>query len=107
MAKQHHSQRITKDPEFAYIFEDIDQYQREKDNKTISLVESERIKKKEERESKRLARANERLLRAGREVVKSLDDLPEDFDEIDPFLDEAANITYDIVSTGKYAANNE
>lgn len=107
IAKQHHSERITKDPEFAYIFEDIDEYQQEKDNKTISLVESERLKKKEDREAKRLERANERLLRAGREVVKTIDDLPEDFDDIDPFLDEAANITYDILSTGKYAANKE
>jgi carboxyl-terminal processing protease len=29
--------------------------------------------------------------------------LPEDQPEIDPFLDEAANITYDLLGTGKYA----
>lgn len=105
VAKTHHGERIGSDPEFAYIFEDIEQYKKEKDDKTISLVESERVKKKQEREDKRLARANERLIRAGRDKVASLDDLPEDFDQIDPFLDEAANITYDLVSTGKFAAN--
>lgn len=105
VAKNHHGERIMGDPEFAYIFEDIAQYRKEKDDKTISLVESERVKKKEDREAKRLARANERLERAGRGKVASLDDLPDDFDEIDPFLDEAANITFDLVSTGKFAAN--
>lgn len=107
VAKSHHGQRIGADPEFAYIFEDIAQYKKEKDDKTISLVESERVKKKEQREKKRLARANERLVRAGREKVETIDDLPEDFDEIDPFLDEAANITYDLVSTGKYASTSK
>lgn len=103
IASNQHNQRINVDPEFAYIFEDIKRYQEDKDDKTISLVESERVAEKKEREDKRLARANERLLRAGLEAVAKLDDLPEDFDEIDPFLDEAANITFDIIGSGKYA----
>lgn len=107
VVKSHHGERIDSDPEFAYIFEDIAQYKKEKDEKTISLVESERVKKKQERETKRLARANERLTRAGRDIVASIDDLPEDFDDIDPFLDEAANITYDLIVTGKFASNSK
>ena len=48
-------------------------------------------------------RANERLQRMGLESVASLDDLPEDMEELDPFLDEAANITFDMIGTGRYA----
>ncbi|GAA6183331.1 carboxy terminal-processing peptidase [Aliiglaciecola sp. NS0011-25] len=104
--EQNHLKRIQNDPEFAYIFEDIQRYQKEKDKKTISLVESERIKEKDEQEAMRLKRANERLVRAGKEKVEKLDDLPEDMDEIDPFLDEAANITFDLVSSGMYASHS-
>jgi len=98
-----HEQRIQKDPEFSYIFEDIEEYRRKKEEKFISLVESERKQEKEEQEKKALQRANERLARLGKEPVENLDDLPEDLEEIDPFLDEAASITFDVVSTGKYA----
>jgi carboxyl-terminal processing protease len=107
VARAQHDSRIQSDPEFSYIFEDIKVYQQEKDEKTISLVESERVKKKEEREAKRLARTNERLTRAGLEKIASLDDLPEDFEQEDPFLEEAANITYDLVVTGKYASTSK
>ena len=37
------------------------------------------------------------------ETVESIDDLPEDFEFDDPFLLEAANITFDMIETGKYA----
>jgi carboxyl-terminal processing protease len=39
----------------------------------------------------------------GMEAVASLDDLPEDIEFDDPFLLEAANITIDMIDTGKYA----
>ena len=53
-----------------------------------------------------MARVNERLSRLGLPKVESLeDDLPEALEELDPFLDEAANITYDLLSVGKYANN--
>ncbi|MCC2615666.1 carboxy terminal-processing peptidase [Aestuariibacter halophilus] len=105
LARSHYKQRIADNPEFAYLFEDIAKYKQQKDNTTISLVESERRKEQKEDEAKALARANERLDRAGREQVTSLDDLPDDFASIDPFLDEAANITFDIITTGKYASS--
>ena len=31
----------------------------------------------------------------------------EDLEELDPFLDEAANITYDMLDTGKYAIHQQ
>lgn len=107
VAEQQHKERISADPEFAYIFQDIAQYKQEKDDKTISLVESERVADKEKREAKRLARANERLARMGREKIESLDDLPEDFDDLDPFRDEAAKITFDLLNAGKFASNED
>lgn len=100
-----YQQRIGKDPEFAYIFSDIKEYRENRDKEFISIVESERKQEKEELEVKRLARVNERLVRMGKEKIKDLDDIPEDMEEIDPFLDEAVNITLDVVNTGKYAIN--
>ncbi|KXI29046.1 carboxy terminal-processing peptidase [Paraglaciecola hydrolytica] len=102
-----HNTRIKNDPEFAYIFEDIERYKQKKEDKTISLVESERLKEKTEAETRNLARANQRLQRQGLEVIASIDDLPEDLPEIDPFLDEAASITFDLLATGKYAINQK
>lgn len=98
-----HNKRIIQDPEFSYIYEDIEEYKENKDKNYISLVKSEREADKKEAEEKSLARANERLQRLGMETVASLDDLPEDMDELDPFLDEAANITFDMIQTGRYA----
>jgi carboxyl-terminal processing protease len=97
-----HKQRVKTD--FDYIYEDIERYNLKKEDKTISLVESERLKEKKENEARNLARINERLSRLGLEKIESLDDdLPDALEELDPFLDEAANITYDWLSMGKYA----
>jgi carboxyl-terminal processing protease len=101
-----HAARVMKDPEFAYIFSDIDEYNKNKDKNYISLVESERLETKKENEEKQLVRINERLERLGLEKVTSLEDeMPEALEKIDPFLAEAANITFDMVSSGSYALN--
>ncbi len=102
-----HAARAQKDPEFQYIFSDIEEYRKNKDKNFISLVESERVAEKVENESKQLARVNERLTRLGLPVVESLEgDLPDELDDIDPFLNEAANITFDMIKTGRYALND-
>ncbi|GAB54932.1 tail-specific protease [Glaciecola punicea ACAM 611] len=101
-----HTQRTKADPEFQYIFSDIDEYNENKDKNFISLVASQRIAERKEIEIKRLTRVNERLIRLGLPVVESLEnDLPEALDKIDPFLSEAANITFDIIKSGSYALN--
>jgi len=101
-----HSARALKDPEFAYIFEDIEEYNRTKNDKFISLVESERLSKKSEAEQKQLQRVNERLVRLGLDKVTDLEgDLPEALEKTDPFLAEAANITFDMISSGSFALN--
>ncbi|WP_100641467.1 carboxy terminal-processing peptidase [Alteromonas facilis] len=98
-----HKKRVLQDPEFQYLYEDIAEYKESKDEKFVSLVESERLAKKEEADAKRLARMNERLSRLGMDPVTSIDDVPEDIEFDDPFLMEAANITVDMIETGRYA----
>ncbi|MEP4101503.1 carboxy terminal-processing peptidase, partial [Paraglaciecola sp.] len=93
--------------EFNYIYEDMVRYNLKKEDKTISLVESERVSEKAENEKRALARTNERLARLGLEKVENLDDLPEELDEIDGFLEEAANITYDVLAADVYAINSK
>ncbi|GLS91327.1 tail-specific protease [Psychromonas marina] len=90
-----HQQRIKSEVEFTYLDADIKEYQQEKDETSITLVESERIKQRKEKEAKALVRSNERLKRAGLPEVESIDDLPDDFEPIDAFLLEAAAITLD------------
>jgi carboxyl-terminal processing protease len=98
-----HGERIKTNREFNYLLDDIAIYQKEKDDKTISLKLTKRKEKREQRKAKQLIRANERLVVMGKEKVKSLDDLPDDLDELDPFLDETAKITFDLISLGKVA----
>tara|TARA_R110002167_G_scaffold67802_1_gene191516 strand:+ start:1682 stop:3721 length:2040 start_codon:yes stop_codon:yes gene_type:complete len=100
-----HNHRIKK--EFNYINEDIVRYKIKKEDKTISLVETERLKEKAEIEERNLIRTNERLARLGLEKVENLDDLPEELETVDPFLEEAANITYDVLTMGKYAITSK
>ena len=100
--KQHQA-RIKSEPEFGYVFDDIALYNKEKDRKTISLVESERIKEKDEGEARALERTNERLKRLGKDPIENLDDVPEVIEELDPFLEEAALITQDYINYGRIA----
>jgi len=92
---KNHAERIKHEVEFSYLAEDIKEYQQEKDDISITLVESERIKLREEKEQRALTRTNERLKRADLPAVKSLDDIPDDFEPIDSFLLEAVAITLD------------
>lgn len=102
-----HDKRIKVEPEFNYVFEDITRYKAEKDNKTISLVEAERIKEREEGDSLSLKRANERLARLGKEKIAKLDEAPEILSELDPFLEEAALITQDLITYGRLVKNTK
>ncbi len=98
-----HHERIKENSEFNYLLDDIGEYKKEKDNKSISLNLVERKTKRDLRKAKQLVRVNERLLVMGKEKVKDLEDLPDELDEIDPFLTETAKITFDLVSLGKVA----
>jgi carboxyl-terminal processing protease len=107
MVTAKHNARVLKDPEFAYLYADIEEYKKMKDKKYMSLVFSEREAEKTRLEAQDLKRTNERLKRMGMEEVTSMDDLPEALEDLDPFLDEAAYITFDLVETGKYAISNK
>ncbi|MBL4764563.1 MAG: carboxy terminal-processing peptidase [Colwellia sp.] len=98
-----YQQRIKENSEFNYLLNDIEKYKAEKDDKTISLNLATRKAKREARKEKQLIRANERLVAMGKESVTTLDDLPDELDELDPFLDETARITFDLISLGKIA----
>jgi len=99
-----HDERIKQNTEFNYLLDDIKTYKAEKDDKAVSLNLSIRKDKHEKRKAKQLLRVNERLVKLGKEKVKSLDDdLPDELDELDPFLDEAAKITFDLISSDRIA----
>jgi carboxyl-terminal processing protease len=101
-----HALRVAQEPEFNYVLADIARYNEEKDKNFISLVESQRLKDREESEQRSLARTNERLKRLGLEAVKDLDDVPDVISELDPYLEEAALITQDLIRYGRLAKNN-
>ncbi|KUE79726.1 carboxy terminal-processing peptidase [Aeromonas schubertii] len=94
--KQAYEKRVASDPEFAYVEQDIAEYKREKDKKSVSLNEAERRAEQEKQDALALVRTNERLKRMGKPQVKSLDELPSDYEAPDEFLKEAANITADL-----------
>lgn len=100
-----HKERIKQNPEFAYLLQDIEKYQQEKDRKTVSLNINTRKTKREERKTLKLKRANERLARLGKKAIENIDDLPEELEELDPFLDETANMTFDLLEYNKLAKN--
>ncbi|MFN6972208.1 MAG: carboxy terminal-processing peptidase [Rheinheimera sp.] len=98
-----HQKRIATEPEFIFLLQDIAEYQREKDVKTISLNEKERLAKKDEMAAKELARVNERLVRLKLPVVKKVEDATETLEKLDPFLEEAALITSDLILSSRLA----
>ncbi|PKG57562.1 carboxy terminal-processing peptidase [Shewanella sp. Choline-02u-19] len=102
-----HQQRIKTDVEFSYIFQDIAEFKESHNDKTVSLVESERLAERDENDKKQLDRVNERRVREGLEIVKSLDDIEDDTEKTDAFLDETAYITLDLVDVEKVAKNQK
>lgn len=98
-----YKERIKTNSEFNYLLDDINTYKSEKDDQTISLNIDKRKAKREESKVKQLARANERLVKIGKEKIVTIEDLPEDLNELDPFLDETAKITFDLIVLGQIA----
>ncbi|OXS00377.1 carboxy terminal-processing peptidase [Shewanella algae] len=111
LAKRHES-RIKQDVEFGYILQDIGEFKEHHKEKSVSLVESERLAERDKDDQKQLARLNERRVDHGLEPLKSLDDdenVSEDEKKIetpDAFLDEAVYITLDMVDYQRLAKNS-
>lgn len=100
--EQKHFDRIKLDPEFAYIIDDVKEYNQKQDSfYTLSLNKEEREKELKQREDKSLKRLNERLKREGKPELASLDDLPKDYKGPDVYLEETVNILLDLVNIKK------
>lgn len=98
-----HLSRIADEQEFVFMSEDIARYKADKDKVSVSLVESVRKAEREDGEKRSLTRANLRRKAQGLKPVKTLDDLPKKAPALDPYLDEAANVTFDYIDLGKIA----
>jgi len=98
-----HLSRIANEQEFVFMDEDIARYKADKDKVSVSLVESVRKAEREDGEKRSLTRANLRRQAQGLKPVKTLDDLPKKAPALDPYLDEAANVTFDYIDLGKIA----
>ncbi len=103
LLREKHHARIAVEPEFQYLLTDIADYKQQMDDKTVSLKEAERIAERDKNKAQQLARTNERLKRFGMPAVTSLDNVPEKLEKIDPFLEEAANITADFKMVSRLA----
>lgn len=102
-----HQGRIKTDPEFKFIFEDISEYQKNKDDNEISLNEAKRVKEREKADKKRLERLNQRQSLNKKPNFKALDDVPADYEVPDAFLLEAAMITSQLADiSSKSVAKN-
>lgn len=101
--------RIPTNPEFVYILEDIEEYQKNKDQTWVSLVLSERQAKEQAENAQKLARTNERLIRLGLQPVDNLDAVTDEINkqipEFDPYLSETVKLSFDIIEANKIALN--
>lgn len=96
--------RVESDPEFQYIFDEIEHYRNEKDKTWVSLELTEREAKQEERKAIQLERVNDRLKRAGKDPVEAIDDASEEFIERDPYLDQATVVAFEFIDKNQLAA---
>lgn len=98
-----HQQRVKKDVEFGYIYQDISEFKKSHKEKSVSLVEKERIEERETNDDKQLARLNERRAVDGLAPLATLDDAEVDAKAPDAFLDETVYITLDMVDMDRMA----
>jgi carboxyl-terminal processing protease len=103
LLREKHHARIGKEAEFQYLLHDISEYKLRANDKTVSLKEIERVAERDKNKADQLVRVNARLKRFGMPEVASLDDVPEKLEKIDPFLEEAANITADFKMVSRLA----
>ncbi|QSX32162.1 carboxy terminal-processing peptidase [Shewanella avicenniae] len=107
-----HKQRIAKNVEFDYVQQDIKTFRTRHDEKSVSLVESERLKERDDEDATALLRLNERRVKHGLKPLATLDEedgVSKEEQEIakpDVFLDEAAFITLDMVDYDKNAKHS-
>ncbi|MAD54602.1 MAG: tail-specific protease, partial [Idiomarinaceae bacterium] len=99
-------ERLEKDPEFAYIFKDIEELRKNMEKTWVSLNLEERENEQAADKKERLQRVNERLKRMGMEPVESIDDVDDEVLEVDPYLDETISVAFEFIDDVKLAQND-
>jgi carboxyl-terminal processing protease len=97
--KRLHEKRVSADPEFTFLVDQLDYYRQVRKRTCVSLNEEERRKDREVMEARLLAIENKRRAALGLEPVESFEDMEnEDRDletYVDPLATEAANVLVD------------
>lgn len=92
-----HEQRITKDPNYQYLLQNISAYDALRSEKTLSLNLKLRQQEREQQDKARLDRENARRTSLGLPSISNLEVLEKEKDNApDALLDEAAQITADL-----------
>jgi carboxyl-terminal processing protease len=92
-----HQQRTALDPEFIYLNKDILAYKEAKDRTSVSLRATTRQREADKSTTRLLSRLNARLTRKQLPNVTRLEDAPDALKGLDPFLEETARITADLI----------
>lgn len=91
-----HDERMKNDPVFSNLYEEIREIKEERQQKTVSLMESKRKKEQDEQEERKLKSTNERRQAEGLKLLKKGEVEPQDEKLSDPLLKETANIVTDM-----------
>lgn len=94
-----HDQRIAKDADFQFLVHEIDAYEHERAEKSVSLNLKTRIAERETLQKERLARENTRRQALGLPTIAKLEAVPAD-EARDALLTEATQIVGDLQSMG-------
>ncbi len=96
--RQKSAKRVVMNPEFQYINEDIQKARENKAKNFISLNETKRRAEREAEEKEKLERTNQRRIAHGYKPLKKGEkEDPKEKIETDPWLDEAQQVTLDLV----------
>ena len=94
---ENHNVRIKTDAEFQYLIEDIQELNKQRMEKTISLNLEERKRIRKEDKQKQLDRENERRVSKGKKPILEIDENTELTESDDSKLQETANILVDLI----------
>ncbi|TQV77425.1 tail-specific protease [Aliikangiella marina] len=104
--KEKHSERIKTDREFGYLIKDIEELNKQRAEKSVSLNLAERKANLKKDKQKQLDRENERRIATGKKPILQIDENTELTETDDSKLVETANILVDFIalkSGGKLA----
>ncbi|SEQ69775.1 carboxy terminal-processing peptidase [Basfia succiniciproducens] len=94
--KSKHLDRISKDPEFIALAEDLKIRDERSERKYLSLNYEKRKAENDKDDARRLKALNERFAREGKKALKDINDLAKDYEAPDFFLKEAEKMASDL-----------